>query len=404
MQTIYARSPFLVRIGQTSQVSTKLELFIWNNYDTEPITPTITLSKNIPSLTQIDCEYDISPYIREKIVSDFEFMEDDLSTYEGVINMTNVRIKRYYKLSTGSFTLIDNVLYNAVYGYTEYQSNVNANPNNSQYPYFNSWYEMGLQQVGATQNFASIKALFNNYSQVSGTSSKPVINTISKRIDSGYGYGMMCFIVEKKLSTGDNVYIMVGSNSYQVIASGTPVGSYYIGIPYNMSLSSGFYDVKVKQGSTIVYNLGKVEVLDECKYDPTIIFYINKYGGVEQFTFFKTLTENYDVTGSNYSLYKQLIPSGSQFYYDARSGQSRDFNVTGNETFKVSSGFVPESYGERIKELMLSEDIRVFNIYYGFRRVKIKTKSMKFQKHINDKTINYELEFEMANDIINNIS
>ena len=123
-----------------------------------------------------------------------------------------------------------------------------------------------------------------------------------------------------------------------------------------------------------------------------------------QFTFFKTRTENFDVSSTSYNLYKNLYPAFSGAYYVTTEGQSKDFNINGSETFKVSSGFVPESYGIRIKELMLSETIKVYDYYSGLRPVKVKSKSLKFQKHINDKTINYELEFEYLNDIINNIS
>jgi hypothetical protein len=131
--------------------------------------------------------------------------------------------------------------------------------------------------------------------------------------------------------------------------------------------------------------------------------YVNKFGGVEQFTFFKTKTESFDISSTSYNLYQTLLPAFSTAYYLPSEGQTKNFNTNGNESFKVSSGFVHESYGVRIKELMLSETIKVYDIY-GFRPVKLKTKSIKFQKHINDKTINYELEFEYLNDIINNIS
>jgi len=46
--------------------------------------------------------------------------------------------------------------------------------------------------------------------------------------------------------------------------------------------------------------------------------------------------------------------------------------------------------------LLLSETIRINN-----EPVKLRTKSTKLFKHINEKTINYEIEFEYANNVLN---
>jgi hypothetical protein len=401
MTTIYARSPYLVSINQASQVATKVELFIWSFTGSEPVTPTITLSKNIPSLTQIACIYDVAPYIREKIVDDFFFMEDSYNAWTSSYNYVNVRIKRYYKVSGGSFTLLTNTLYNAVNGYGEYQQGANVvSPWASSFPYFNGTSGINFFQPGATQSFGNMKPLFNN----NYGSPTDLITTVSQNFASSE-VGMLCFLVEKTLpaGTGGTVGIKIGGYQYNIIGPAQAIGSYYIGIPYPY-LADGIYDLNIMVNSATYSSLGKVEYLTECKYLPTTFEYVNKFGGIEQFTFFKTRTENFDVSSTSYNLYQTLLPAFSNAYYNQYEGQSKDFNINGSETFKVSSGFVPESYGIRIKELMLSETIKVYDYYSGLRPIKVKSKSLKFQKHINDKNINYELEFEYLNDIINNIS
>lgn len=401
MTTIYARSPFLISVNQTNQVSAKIELFIWGTYDTEPVTPTITLSKNIPSPTQIACIWDVSPYIRENIVSDFLFMEDGADIWSSSYNMVNVRIKRYYKLSTGSYVLSTNTQYNAVNGYGEYQQGANPQtPWLSSYPQYRNTQSL-LNFYGKTQSFATVKPLFNF--DLNFVTNKPITS-----VSTNFAYsevGMLSFLVEKTLPAGQGgtVSVHIGAYSYNMIIPTTALNSYYVGVPYP-PLNEGTYDLVLKLNGLTHSNLGKIEYQAECKYEPTTIMYINRFGGVEQITFFKTKTENYEITSTTYNLYQQLLPSGSGAYYQAIEGQSKDFNVNGSESFKVSSGFVPERYGIRIKELMLSETIKVYSNISGLRPVKVKTKSLKFQKHINDKTINYELEFEYLNDIINNIA
>jgi hypothetical protein len=402
MITIYARSPYLVSINQASQVATKVELFIWDYTSTEPVTPTITLSKNIPSLTQIACTYDVAPYIREKIQRDFLIMEDGYDVWTSSYNYVNVRIKRYYKVSGGSFTLLTNIVYNAVNGYGEYQQGANVqNPWVSSLPYFTANQSL-ISFMGATQAFAIVKPLFNYDNQYSN---KRPITTVSTNFVSTE-IGMLSFIVEKTLPAGQGgtVSIAIGPYEYNMVIPATPLNSYYVGVPYP-PLSEGNYDITLKLNSVNYSILGQIEYQSECKYTPVTVMYVNKFGGIEQFTFFKTKTESFDISSTSYNLYQLILPNTPGAYYQQIEGQSKDFNVNGSETFKVSSGFVPERYGIRIKELMLSETIKVYDYTYGgLRPVKVKTKSMKFQKHINDKTINYELEFEYLNDIINNIS
>ena len=66
--SIFARSPYIVTINETSQIETKLEIFLWNgNTAPMPSSPAYTLSKKIPSSGSPATYYDIAPYIREFI-------------------------------------------------------------------------------------------------------------------------------------------------------------------------------------------------------------------------------------------------------------------------------------------------------------------------------------------------
>jgi 3-phosphoglycerate kinase len=73
-------------------------------------------------------------------------------------------------------------------------------------------------------------------------------------------------------------------------------------------------------------------------------------------------------------------------------------NINGKETVKLNTGWVEENVSEAIQQLMLSEVILLDN-----KPVKMKTKTIEKVKKINDKMINYSMEFEFANDIINNV-
>ena len=50
---IKTRSPYFIEVNEAGQVGSKIELFIWNEIQTEPVVATYTLAKPIPSVSQI---------------------------------------------------------------------------------------------------------------------------------------------------------------------------------------------------------------------------------------------------------------------------------------------------------------------------------------------------------------
>jgi hypothetical protein len=89
--------------------------------------------------------------------------------------------------------------------------------------------------------------------------------------------------------------------------------------------------------------------------------------------------------------------------YQRSEGQYKNFNTNAKRTIKANTGWVNENYKQIIEELLLSETIRVGYSGRPFPAI-LKTKSIEKFKNINTKTINYQMEFEMAYDVINSIS
>ena len=84
--------------------------------------------------------------------------------------------------------------------------------------------------------------------------------------------------------------------------------------------------------------------------------------------------------------------------YSITEGQRKVFNANGKETIRCNSGWVTEGYSSTIKEIMLSEKILV-----NSKPAKISTKQMEMQTSLNNKNINYLLEFEFAYESINSV-
>jgi uncharacterized membrane protein len=140
-----------------------------------------------------------------------------------------------------------------------------------------------------------------------------------------------------------------------------------------------------------------VETIEECKYEPKEVHFVNRYGVEETFWFFKKNVKSITVEKETYR------PNIAGSYASGiLSHQYQDYNVNGREKIVLNTGFVNESFSENIKQLMLSEKVWVYN--NGIKRpVNVATSEMELRTHVNDKLINYTMEFEFSNEIINNV-
>ena len=146
----------------------------------------------------------------------------------------------------------------------------------------------------------------------------------------------------------------------------------------------------------------KVNVLEECKYEPKKVTFINKFGALQDMYFFKKAVKNMTVEKESYK--SNILNSSMQ--YSRSSHVNRDFNIIGKESITLSSGFLSEEYNEVFKQMMLSEKVWVTNVKEGVEQVlpiNVSTSDMTYKTSLNDKLVEYTIEFENSYDTINNI-
>lgn len=400
INNIYSRSPYLIRIGVTaSQVASKLELYLWKKGQIEPTTPNYTFTKSAPSPTQIDNVYDISPYIKESITNNHIGIQAwDENAWSLSDNWCNVRVKTYYATAS-SFTQSTNTLYTSTYGYTNYKSGVNGGQD---------FYPSFLMPNGGSNDYAQL--LYNpNCSIVAATNifDGSFISFLLEYTGTA-SYYTCDYVLQPSGITAWSYAISSSMGSPEGYAL-TATGSYLINVPLIEGSDGQTYNIylrkKLYSNNSVVYSqyMGVYKLFTECKYSPVRISYVGQAGGIEFITFFKSKEENINITSTEYSRYNKFTYYGaSNISYNSFDGQTNDFNVNGTRTLKLNTGWVDENYKNKIQDLMLSENIILYdNISYY--RVQLKTKSMKLQTHLNDKTINYTLEFDISSNIINNV-
>ena len=354
MNVILARSPFQVIIDEANQINTKVELRLWNKGGTRPTNPTYIMSEGIASVTQRETNYNISPFILEYI--DKYKLEYSSSTITQANNNEWCigEYKTYYETNDIDFTLIDTVSFCAVNGYSNVEYGLNSNPASGT-PYL---------------------LLADEYKKVYWNTFIPYYNFIVRHPDCEYEAQW----ISKPSSILKKQSFYFGDDDYF---------NYSIPLVFGASTSLTIVNKTTEES---VFKIDTEEIC-EPKYPIQRMWFVNNLGGWNQFSFFKASYNSIDVKNSDYALMQKEVD------YDYRKGQTKPFNINGNQSIKVNTGWVTEDYYDWIEQMMLSDTI----LLNTETPVRIKTMSMQKKTSLNDKTINYTLDFEFANKLINNI-
>ena len=140
------------------------------------------------------------------------------------------------------------------------------------------------------------------------------------------------------------------------------------------------------------------ETVEECKYTPQDIYFLNKYGVFEPFTFFKAKENNVSFTEEG-EFKNNYVLGGA---YDITRHLYRAGNKNARETITLNTGYINESQNEVIKGVLNSEYI-FFNNAGTFIPVNVDTKSLKVLSKLNDKLINYTIDFKNSFDTVQNV-
>lgn len=148
-----------------------------------------------------------------------------------------------------------------------------------------------------------------------------------------------------------------------------------------------------------------VEEIEECKYTSYKVTFLNKFGALQDLWFFKKRVDSFSTNRESYNR-NILINTTTGVDYSRFSHTSSLLDVSSEESFVMNTGFISEDHNEVIKQLMVTEYAWVHEqTNFDFEPVPIvpKTSSFTSKTALNDKLINFEVEFEYANSYIQNV-
>ena len=254
----------------------------------------------------------------------------------------------------------------------------------------------------------AIETVLTNYSGLNGTGTSYPLTAVTYN-DVGFeAYGTFEEEVNPIVPFGRTLPTLLipineDTDEFTILAPNNTAGK----IPY---LTSSFRGAEsYVAGDTTVTIQGvdcNIKRIDCTKYgEGKRIIYINKYGVQQDIWFFLKETRNIARTNEGYKSNTITYPSGGA-EYNIQNAPNKVFNTQAKQTHTLSSGYYPEFLNQQFEELLLSEYVWLSTFKKGngvIIPVKVKTSSVAFKTSVNDRLIEYTMEFEEAFDYINNI-
>ena len=138
----------------------------------------------------------------------------------------------------------------------------------------------------------------------------------------------------------------------------------------------------------------RYDIICELKHNVVDCFFINRWGAWESFSFLKRSDEEFNVEFAEHNTTIGEVVS-TAFTYDVDKHTRDSYNHLGKKSITVNTGFVSETFGTLLPEILMSPKIYLVqdSVLYP---VLCETKNVGIQKHVNDKQINYTLKFKYA--------
>ena len=183
----------------------------------------------------------------------------------------------------------------------------------------------------------------------------------------------------------------------------------------NTQLSQELDEAVVQYDTNLTTSI-TLKQIEECKYPVHKIVFLNRWGAFQDLYFFKKSTETLDSRSENfqssifkarsvsYSIKEEVCTENIAYNsYSTTAHAKKTFNANATESISLNTGFVPESMNPYFEELMVSEYVWLVDSANVVYPVNLKDSSFTYKTGLNDKMINYTMNFEKSFNLVNNI-
>ena len=376
---INVRSPFYIKVSNASLASATMELYIYTGILTtdKPATAQYAITKNEISSNNY-VVFEIAELVRDYLDIEFDGEYDSQCVWvESDIELFN---------SAGTSLGTSNTDYIAFDGYGYFEDGINPELSRTYLQSNNKIFRLDDQNVRVpvfTEDTDSVSFLYQGeVKRVQAVSSSTNTN------------GQIDYIT---VSGSDNT----DTYKERVLAGGGTFEDNSLLDAFLNSIDIGLVDelyINSDSGTEVL----KI-VTEPCtKYEPIKVTFVNKFGALQDIWFSLKSTESLNTTGETYKA--NLVDFGTLTYATYKP-QVAQYNKLGKESITLNTNYLSEDYNEVIKQLMMSEQVWLTKLTDTELVLAVipKTQSVTYKTSLNDRLVQYTIDFEYAFDKINTV-
>ena len=385
---INVRSPFYIKVTPSANTitSVELELYIYTGVKLTPPTSSelrYTITKT-PIGSNNYVVFEISELIRDYL--DVEF--------DGEYDSQTVWVRPDFTITTtGGTENPAEIDYIAFDGYGYFEDAINPELSRTYLQSNNKIFRPSDQNVRVpvfTEDTDSVSFLY-----------KGEVKRVQSISSSTNTNGQIDYIT---VSGADNT----DSYKERVLADGGTLEDNSLLDAFLESVDIGLVDelyINSASGTQVV----KISTEPCSKYEPYKVTFVNKFGALQDMYFSLKSIESLNTTGETY---KANVVDFGTLTYDTYKPQVAQYNKLGKESITLNTNYISEDYNEVIKQLMMSEQVwltRLDNPAPDSNNLETvlavipKTQSVTYKTSLNDRLVQYTVDFDYAFDKINTV-
>ena len=387
---INVRSPFYIKVSQTNIATATLNLYVYTGTfvaNGSVANPKYTITKSVVTSGYI--VFEISELVRDYLDIEFNGEYDSQAVWVNAVITTTV--------SSGSATATvtpDNANgFIALDGFGYFEEGINPELSRTYLQSNKEIFRPDDQNVRVpvfTEDTDSVSFLY-----------KGEVKRVQSISSSTNTNGQIDYIT---VSGADNT----DSYKERVLADGGTLEDNSLLDAFLESVDIGLVDelyINSDSGTEAV----KISTEPCSKYEPYKVTFINKFGALQDMYFSLKSVESLNTKGETY---KANVVDFGTLTYDTYKPQVAQYNKLGKESITLNTNYLSEDYNEVIKQLMMSEQVwltRLDNPAPDSNNLETvlavipKTQSVTYKTSLNDRLVQYTVEFDYAFDKINTV-
>jgi len=385
---INVRSPYYVKVSNASLASATLSLYIYTGtFTTDKGTAKYIITKNEISSNNY-VVFEIAELVRDYLDIEFD------GEYDSQTVWVEADIEMFDAINGGGSSLgTTSTDYIAFDGYGYFEDGINSELSRTYLQSNKEIFRPSDQNVRVpvfTEDTDSVSFLY-----------KGEVKRVQSISSSTNTNGQIDYITVSGADNTDNY-------KERVLADGGTLEDNSLLDAFLDSVDIGLVDelyINSDSGTEVV----KISTEPCSKYEPYKVTFINKFGALQDMYFSLKSIESLNTTGETY---KANVVDFGTLTYDTYKPQVAQYNKLGKESITLNTNYISEDYNEVIKQLMMSEQVwltRLDNPAPDSNNLETvlavipKTRNVTYKTSLNDRLVQYTVDFDYAFDKINTV-